>query len=115
VASSNWWARGGEREREMEGGGEVASVPRGGREMGERERAPGVAVGSAGQRTWPATAPAIGRGRRRCCVNRGERWGAGDAARRYAVAMRSRVESGPDGSGRGTREREERGSVVMGR
>jgi hypothetical protein len=93
----------------MEGGGEVASVPRGGREMGERERGPQVwrlvARGKGRGRQRP---PTIGRGRRRCCVNRGERRGAGDAARRYAVAMWGRVESGPDGSGRGTREREER-------
>jgi hypothetical protein len=47
MASSNQRARGGEREWEMEGGG-VGSVPHGGREMGERERAPCAAVGSVG-------------------------------------------------------------------
>jgi hypothetical protein len=30
-------------------------VLRGGKETGERERALGAAVGSTGQRTWPAT------------------------------------------------------------
>jgi hypothetical protein len=45
VSSSN--RRVHREEREGNGGG-VGSVPRGGKEMGERERAPGTAVDSAG-------------------------------------------------------------------
>jgi hypothetical protein len=37
------------------------------------------------------------------------------ATRRCATDMRGQVASGPGSSGRGTREREERGSAVMGR
>jgi hypothetical protein len=49
----------GENERGKWGGGGVGSdVPHGGKETEQRERgAPGAAVNSMGQRTWPATAP----------------------------------------------------------
>jgi hypothetical protein len=51
-------------------------VPRGGRETGERgPRARGEGRGQQ----WPL---AIGRVWWRCCVNKGERWGAGDVALR---------------------------------
>jgi hypothetical protein len=58
-------------------------VPHGGKEMGERERgAPGTAVGSAGQRTWPATAP----GRRERAVALLRRQGRAAGRSRHGAA-----------------------------
>jgi hypothetical protein len=85
------------RENEREMGGRRLSAAWG-REMGERERAPNMAVGSTGRRTWPTTAS----GRRAC------------ATRRCTNDMRGQVASWPVGSARGTRERGEQGSTTMG-
>jgi hypothetical protein len=57
--------------------------------------------------------PAVGRGGD--AVARTRESGEAQAMRGYATDMRGRVVSGPGGSGRGTREREERGSAAMGR
>jgi hypothetical protein len=103
--------RAGENESGKWRGGGVGSVPHGGREMGERERGPHVqqsaAWGEGRGQQWP---PVIKRVWRCCCANRGEQRDVGDA-----TDLRDRVVSRPSGSGRGTQEREERGSVVMGR
>jgi hypothetical protein len=45
TAFPNWRVRGEERKREMGGGGVDSSVPRGGKEKGERERARGPGHG----------------------------------------------------------------------
>jgi hypothetical protein len=70
--------RTGENKRGKWGRG-VSSVPRGGKEMGERGGEwRSAARGEGRDREWP---PTVGHGRRRYCTNRGERRGTGDAVR----------------------------------
>jgi hypothetical protein len=96
--------RGVEREKEMGG---VGSVPRGGRETGEREGPGRGAKDAASNGPWPSGV--CGGTVARTRVSGGARvtW-------RCATGMRGWVASEPGGSGRGTQEREEWGSAAMG-
>jgi hypothetical protein len=58
--------------------------------------------------------PAGGHGQRRCCANRGERWGVADAVRGRLTSGAGR-QQGPGSQWRGAGERErEQGSTAMG-